>query len=335
VPASPIVVVISPPESPVELRRALLSACAQAVKTAGCVEPDTGPAGTSTPAEGVIVATVTWSGTEHVRLEVALRKANQTVEREIDFAARDAPEERWRTTGLVIGTLASVLARNEFPSAGELPEPPEAEPAPAPSATEPAPPEAPAEPPSNAKETLLRPPHAHRRSSERTVRAHVDLSALVAPALVGGPFRLGGALGGRLHVRAVPYEPAATVEYSETLSDFHGIRARFFDAFLGFAVTGALGGPFSIVARGDGFVRWLEAHVEPSGSLGPTEKSRVLGGARVGLDGVMRVADPFSLFVGAAGLFAAGATDVSTHNRNVGSVPALSYELRLGVSLAP
>jgi len=151
---------------------------------------------------------------------------------------------------------------------------------------------------------------------------------------VGGPMRLGGEIGGRLRIGDVPVEPALAAAYSETLSDVDGVDARIFDAFIGFAVTGNVGGPFSTVARGEGFFRWLETSTAPSGSLGPTSATRVVGGARIGLDGLVRVADPLSLFVGAAGIFAAGSTDVTIHRRIVGSIPALSYELRAGMSVA-
>ena len=132
---------------------------------------------------------------------------------------------------------------------------------------------------------------------------------------------------------SIPVEPVVEVAYSESVSDYQGAETRIVDAFAGVAVTGDLGGPFSSVARGEGFFRWLEASTEPGGSLGPTEKSRILGGARLGLDGLVRIANSFSVFVGAAGIFAAGSTDVSIRNQNIGSVPALSYELRAGVTL--
>lgn len=330
-PALPIVIAISPADSPSELRRTLLEACGRAVKVTECVERT---ATKEPPSDGSIVATITWRGAGHVRLEVALRTANQTVEREIDFGPHDATEERWRTTGLVVGTLASVLARNELPSAGELPAAPEPEATAEPRAPEPErTPDRPLPSEPEARSTLLRPPHTHRRRAPPRSEVFVDASALLAPAIVGGAFRSGGELGGRWRPAGFPVEPAAAVAYSETISDYHGVESRFFDAFIGLAVTGKLGGPFSSTARGEGFVRWLEVSTNPSGSLGPTEKARVYGGARVGLDGVVRITDPFSAFVGAAGIFGAGSTDVSIRSSALGSVPALSYELRLGMSL--
>jgi hypothetical protein len=328
VPFPPVVVDISPPESPPELRRSLLEACSRAVKSTGCVERNA--AGST---EGGITATVRWSGGGHVRLEVTLATSNQKVEREIEFAAHDALGERWRTTGLVVGTLASVLSRNELPSVGELPAPPET-PTPEAKAPEPEPaPEprqVPAEP--DPRKTLLVVPRARPHKPRPEAKLFVDLSALMAPAIVGGPMRLGGEVGGRIRFGNIPVEPAVAVAYSETLADLDGVAARFFDAFIGFAVTGNLGGPFSTVARGEGFFRWLETSTSPSGSLGPISAARVVGGARVGLDGLVRVADPLSLFVGGAGIFAAGSTDVTIHRRVVGSVPALSYEVRAGLS---
>jgi hypothetical protein len=137
-----------------------------------------------------------------------------------------------------------------------------------------------------------------------------------------------------LRFSAIPVEPAVAVAYSESLSDVDGVDARFLDAFVGVTVSGSLGGPFSTVARGEGFFRWLETSTTPSGSLGPTSAARVVGGARIGLDGLVRVTKPLSLFVGGAGIFAAGSTDVTVRHHVVGSIPALSYELRAGVSFA-
>lgn len=329
-PFPPVVVDISPPDSPPELRRSLLEACGRAVKSAECVER-----AADGSADGSIVATVHWRGGGHVRLEVALVASNQKVEREIDFGPHDAPGERWRTTGLVVGTLASVLSRNELPSMGELPEAPEApkheEPEKEP---EPSLESSPASSGPDPRNTLLRVPRTRRHKPSPTTNLFVDLSALVAPAIVGGPMRLGGEVGGRLHFGNAPVEPAVAVAYSESLSAIDGVDARFFDAFVGVTVTGNLGGPFSTVARGEGFFRWLETSTTASASLGPTSAARVVGGARIGLDGLVRVTKPLSLFVGGAGIFAAGSTDVTVHRRVVGSIPALSYEVRAGLSLA-
>jgi hypothetical protein len=327
VPFPPVVVDISPPDSPAELRRSLLEACGRAVKSAECVER--GAAGS---ADGSIVATVRWSGDGHVRLEVALVASNQKVEREIDFGPHDARGERWRTTGLVVGTLASVLSRNELPSVGELPEVPET-PKPQEPAKEPEPsPESAAPVGPDPRDTLLRVPRARPRKPRAQTHVIVDLSAVVAPAIGGGPVRLGGEMGGRLRLGDVPVEPAVAVAYSESVSDKDGVNARFFDAFVGVAVSGSLGGPFSTVARGEGFFRWLETSTAASGSLGPTSAARVVGGARIGLDGLVLVTKPLSLFVGAAGIFAAGSTDVTVRRLVVGSIPALSYEVRAGLS---
>jgi hypothetical protein len=328
VPLAPVVVEVSPPESPPELRRSLLDACGRAVKNGGCVER-----GTAGSEEATIVAVVTWRGNEHVRLEIVLRDAPQKVEREIDFGPHDAPEERWRTTGLVVGTLASVLSRNELPSVGELPEAPEAPKSETKAVPQPAPESVP-QPEPEAKDVLLRPPRTGPGRAPARTRALIQLSALLAPALGGGPMRSGAELGGRLRFPATPIEPSLAVAYSETLSDVDGVGVRMFDAFAGFSVTGALGGPFSAVAHGEGFVRWLEASVGSTASSSPTALPRVLGGARIGLDGLVRLADPLSAFVGAAGVFSAGSTDVTIHHRFIGSLPALSYELRAGVSLA-
>src|ERR1041385_9436198 len=94
----PVVVQVSPAESPGDLRRALLESCGRAVKTTDCVEPRD-PTASS---DSVIVATVTWNGSDHVRLEVTLKKTSQVVDREIDFGPHDAAEEQWRTAGLVV-----------------------------------------------------------------------------------------------------------------------------------------------------------------------------------------------------------------------------------------
>src|SRR5438552_3609364 len=122
--------------------------------------------------------------------------------------------------------------------------------------------------------------------------------------------------------------------YSERHSEVERVDARVFEPFFGFAISGILEGSFSSVARGEGFVRWLEARADESPALSPAALSRVVGGARIGLDGLVRITDPLSLFIGAAGVFAAGSTDVTSHRRIVGSIPALSYELRAGLSLS-
>src|ERR1043165_6085303 len=103
-----VAVEIAPPDAAAPLKQALLDACARASEER-CVEPQ------PEQSEPNIVAIVSWQDAQHARLEVALRRKQRWVAPTMAFSDQDPAEERWRAVGLVIGTLASLIAQNKEP----------------------------------------------------------------------------------------------------------------------------------------------------------------------------------------------------------------------------
>jgi hypothetical protein len=326
---TPVVVEIAPPNAPLPLRQALLQACSRAVRDSSCLEAE------GSNEEPVIVAIVSWRSGTHVRVDVALRPEREWVVREMDFEATDAPEERWRTVGLAIGTLASAIVEPSKPAtaAPNTAPPPnqKTEPA-APASAAPAPPPAaPAPPPIEAR------PDVPAETTE-TSRRHLEpFDGFVAAGLVLGPAlngtfpRAGGEVEGRLRVAPRLLYAALGASFAQSTAKFDGVRLSFFETWLGLAlvenfgrVTGAL--------YGDGLVR-LFAPELGSGGPGPRTGSRWLGGARVGVDATFWATRSLGAFVGAGGDWVAGATDLAVGDRFVGSAGPFGYTLRAGVAM--
>lgn len=307
--AQHVVVEIAPQEAPEALREALLDACTGAAQGARCVE--------GTPEEGDaadVVAIVSWRDAESVRLEVALRRKNEWVARDLDFSETDIEEERWRTVGLVIGTLGSVLVNED-----------RSEPAPPPPEPPPAPP--PPEPP-----PLPPPPRPMPSPESGPRRGFVSLGATLGSAFRTGAPRLGGVLDGALLVHGRGREgfyATAGVGYAERLGRGGDVRATWLEGSLGAAFVRELGASVGVVLRADGFVERFAASVDTGGA--PSTASRVTGGARLGADLAWWPLEPLGIFAGGGARWTAGTTEVRSGEQPAGTTPALGYFLRLGV----
>ena len=334
-PLPPVVVEIAPPDAPLPLRQALLSACSRAVHDSGCVEGDTAQAPS-------VVAIVSWRSGTHVRIDVALRPERAWETREIDFETTDAPEERWRAVGLAIGTLASAFVEPE--GAAPSPSTSVTPPANAPTATPPAAPSAPPQkkppaqppPPPSPPEEVERRGEAEEPATERNVplpplRAFVDAGALAGPALQGISARVGGEVDGRLRVFDGGVFASLGAAYAASATTPSGVEITFLDGFVGLALARDFD-RFSGLVHADAVLRRLALAIGP-GDAGPRSGARWLGGARVGLEGIYWATPGFGIFVGASGDVLSGATDVQVTEHEVGRVGAFGYLVRAGVSV--
>lgn len=307
VPNAPVSVEIAPPDSKESLKAVLLDACSRTVRDTECVES----APESTPPS--VVAIVSFKAPENAHLEVALRSEQRWVTRDIRFADGDPPEERWRTVGLVIGTLASVLTRHE--------ESPGAPAAPAPAPGVPAP-----EAPPGEKDERETPSTSGPRAG------WIGAGAVLGPALDTGPLRLGGELSGHLHLGSRVYGTVGGV-LSQSLGRVQDVRSSFQEAFAGAAIDFDLQREWAIVGRAEAFVERFEPSVS-EGSTAPTAGERWLGGARLGADLFYWGTAPVGFFLGASGRVASGATDVRAGGQFVGAATAVSGFARLGIAVA-
>ena len=313
-----VVVEIAPPESAPELKSALLDACTKAAQGATCVE-----AGTAQENAPGVVAIVSWQGAGNVRLQVALRREQEWVTREITFDEHDVPVERWRAVGLVIGTLGSVIARGETPP----PETP-AEPAPA----------APSEPKpvSTVPERQLPSPSPPHGASTIEVpgphRAFIGMAAVSGSAFEQSAPRVGGEIGGSALISRAGLYSSAAFSYSEGLARAHGVRTTWIEASLGLGLGRELGSAFVGMTRADGFCERFTPLVAAPDTQGPTTGDRWLGGARLGADLMWWGLEPIAFLIGGAARWTAGTTEVRFDGTSIGTTPAFGYFVRAGVA---
>jgi hypothetical protein len=320
VPLPPVVVEISPRDAPVEHRQSLVEACSHAVENATCVES------TATEStEPLVVAVVTWKDTEHVRIEVSLRLEKRASVRDVTFSTRDAVEERWRAAGLVVGTLATVMAKHDEPVASpeavpDPQQPQEAEPVFDESGT--------GEPSDDATKGTGN--DAGNRVGPR--RGSVDAAAILGSALNDGTVRVGGEVDARGLILRPGVFLSGGVAYSESATRPHSVKTSYAEVLLGLALEHDFSAHFGAVLLAEGSCQRFEASVGGAGDAAPTSGTRVLGGARLGAELVYRATNALGFFVGGSGLWTAGTTEIDVAGANAGTASPLGYVARAGVT---
>ncbi len=131
----PVVVVqIAPSDPEPQLVEMLLDACSEGIRQATCVRADSATDGATWG-----VAIVSWRDDDETRVQIEFGKrqdgASEWQSREVVFEATDRREERWRTVGYTVGTLAG---REASTPARPLADPVVANPAPPRTKEEPA-----------------------------------------------------------------------------------------------------------------------------------------------------------------------------------------------------
>jgi hypothetical protein len=322
-----VAVEIAPPDAAAPLKQSLLDACGRAAEER-CAEPQG-------ELEPNIVAIVSWADPLHARVEVALRREQRWVVRTMGFGAQDAPEERWRAVGLVIGTLASLMAHNKEPPPQEEistpPAPKEEPPAPAPTVVAPPPPTPPVQlSPPEPDHVVVQPRH-EATAEERMRRGFVSASVVVGSALDRGSPRLGGELDGHLLLGSGIYALAGAA-YSASLARVGGVETTFAEAFLGLSYAHELGASFTSVIHAEALGERFSPSIQ-DGNGGPSSGERWLGGARLGADVYFWRTEPVGFFLGVSAKWTAGVTDVRAQGDYVGSAPAFGYVIRAGAAL--
>jgi hypothetical protein len=157
------------------------------------------------------IAIVSWTGAEHVSIEVGLVDAStpEWIARALEFEQSDPPAERWRAVGFTIALLADDPRFWPAPSA---PEPSISEPTPLQPDT--------AEPPAGASGTT--------ESSGYGFAAEVR--ALTGTGLVSGPWRWGAELRMVVPVTSALFLTGG-IDYA--LSEQPSLDVRWFDVSLG------------------------------------------------------------------------------------------------------
>lgn len=352
-PLPPIAVEIAPSDSSPELRQVLLDACTRAVQETTCVESNA-----QSSATPVVVAIVSWRDANNVRLEVALRLERRWIVRDVTFGANDDPAERWRAAGLVIGTLASVVA-NGGPTAVESeaqPAPevgseqgvdstaPPAETSPPPATTTPPPPPPPAAArpttPSPAKTVAAQSTtHIRDTGERRKIAAEplppgwMELAGIFGSALDSGPWRAGGELAARAIIPTLPLFGSIGISVSTTLGRVTGVSALWTEMVAGLGYRYELDGPFCLQGRLEGIAQRFSVSIA-DGEQAPTSGDRWIVGARAGADVAWWTWKNVGFVLGGTASWNSGTTEVRLGGERVASSTPLSYAVRAGVAYA-
>lgn len=334
----PVAVEIAPADAPREHIAVLLAACTRTKREVECVAAEeVDDRGASA------VAIVTWQSEQRALVEVGLRRGGQPEwrTRVLDFEARDDVLERWRTVGIVVGTLAnedldasagprsgsrSTTALSEAPAdSASFPEPPpKAEEAPSRRARP-----QPGEPEPVATEGVPErtgAPSDGPSPSEASAAA-LDLGAALGPAL--GRTRSGGFARMRIPVYRALCGIAA-FRYFERPATPRDVGARWLT--LAFGVGGVVAAPpFELGVSLDGRAEWFTARAEQDDR--EEAMSRWLAGAALNATLGWMLLDSLGVFAGGEAAYMFGTTALRVQGAPAGEDAAIRYSAELGLRI--
>jgi hypothetical protein len=188
------------------LARIVVEACTAALAVDECL------VGPSSTAARVWATVELDEGAQAARIE--LRNPPLTVTRVLRFAPDDSPEERWKSIGLVIGTLAdsaSLDAPRVEPSGSPSPE------------------RAPPASPGRASTSALSVP-VGAVETPRSMSLWLDAGVIVGPALDDGTWRAGPAVAASYGLGDTPLSAGLSVRLTARPSDAQGVAVTWLSA---------------------------------------------------------------------------------------------------------
>lgn len=289
----------------------MVDACSRALPEGRCVL-----ANNDAPAPATATAIVTWDGERHERARIEVGAAGRDRDawqiREVVFLPQDSDVERWRTVGLVIGTLAGRMR--------EEGEPPAAPAAPKPVAVplaRPGPPRAPGAPASAASRDSL---------------AWLDAAGVFAPALDDGTWRVGAQLRGALSLRVVPLFGFVSFRYAVRPEDALGLGVQWTTIGAGAGLHVEAGAQLAIQPHAELLAELVAASVHDAPAA-EDAGSRWVGGARFGLDVAWTIRPLLSVFVGADATVLQSDTVIAVRGTPVARAEGFGFSPVLGARL--
>jgi hypothetical protein len=284
-------------------RAALVEACSEAFAAGDCV------IGESEAGDGRVdwIARVRRNDADReFFIEVGtLRGIEPAIGRSLGFRADDPPIERWRTVGLVIGTLANEAVRRTTA--------PDSEPSSSPRVLQP------------ARTTIV---PAVTPSTSPSI--WLDVTALVAPA-TPGHWRVGAGLRAGYMLRA-PLFVSIGARYAERNDAERDLTLRWLTPSLGLGVRPWGFTPeLMLEIRVEALAELVRATAEDSGSGRSDSASRWAPGARTGVDLSWMPASWLGVVVGGDLSYTGRPVELEVRNENVGTVSAWSFSMLAGV----
>ncbi len=272
----------------------MLDACSRAALPSPCVLRSEDNA----RAPSLVVATVTWneSGTA-VRVHVeATGQRGAALDQDLAFRDTDELEERWRSVGLTVGTLAANAV----------------------------PPPSPVQPPPRAREPA-RP--------VRALRAQASLGTVAGPGFDNGPWRIGAWVRGDLALSPLPLSLFVDATHAQSAGRVRDVSGSWTTVAVGagaFAEIDALQLRLGVRLAGTG--ERIGAAARDSSTGQQAGGARWVPGARAGLELLW----PFQGWVGLVAAsdvwWTPSPTDVLVRGAAAASSPNTGFVLRLGAS---
>jgi hypothetical protein len=334
---APVVVIeLAGPDRASPFVATLIEACSRASLEGTCALADASGSDAA-PA----LAILGWQD-EHrtARVEVGLRRTDHAewLTRRIEFRSEDREVERWRTTGLVIATLAGdaragVTERTE---AGSAPPGPSVA-TPKASGTPPRPP-SPAATPAPLKTRVSKPTAPPTEETRRGAwsppeRLWIDLGPALGSGLDHGGPRLGAFVAGAYPFPRTPLFARVALHFDARPFAADNLKLVWGSAGLGLGMVLA---PTSIPFRFDvrGEVSGELAYASTTDASGSSDGgSRLSVGARVGGDVAWMPMSTLGLVVGGEATFASGTT-LRVHDEAVARQAPVGYSLLLGARVS-
>jgi hypothetical protein len=285
VPLPVVLVEIAPLDPPAELASTLVTACSQAMRTADCVLADE-----ALEHETWGIAIVSWRDEAETRawVEVGQRgmERDHWRSRRVRFSADDSREERWKTVGFTIATLAEKRDESGEPtSAGPQPEvTPESDEPPAPAGDE-----------ATAVPAMASPPPAE--SPEQRAPVWIGVAVIAGSGLENGTLRWGGSA--RASASPISLPAFATVSVRAALGEHRdSVSARWVGGTLGLGAFTSLG-PLRADLRAELLFENMHAAVADSATGRSDDGSQWTNGIVVGTQAGWPAEGPVAITLGA------------------------------------
>jgi hypothetical protein len=196
--------------------------------------------------EGVLpraVAIVSWGSDRtraHIEIGVRRQDGSHWITREVEFRDADPESERWRSVGLMIGTLVGESERKQK----EEPVAPALKPPPAP-----------------AKKAQPRPSRVIATQREPT-RVWIGIEALAGSGLDDGSLRYGGGLVAVWDMPLSPLLVSGSLRHLQRPRDGAGVVVRWSSAAIGSGVHAEPGSTLRLESRAEAVLERTEAAVD-------------------------------------------------------------------------
>ncbi len=294
-----VVVIVAPTEgAAAENVDALAAACTAALTNGRCRVAD------DAADNPTVRATLTF-GADDASARIVVRGPGGEAERTLRFGANDAAVERWRSSGLVIGTVAEGVREAPPPS----PRQPGPKPPPSPVKPAPSPPPRPSEPPP----------------------VWIDAGLTVGPALEDGSARGGPVLRLGYGLGSLPIAVLVGATYSYRGPDERGVEVHTFAGGGGGAAVLRID-PVTLSARAELVAHLLAARADRGGK--PGGGSRWLPGGRFGAEAAWMVHRSVGPWLGLDFTVVSRGTQLSIRGEPAGRAPPYEVSPQLGVRAA-